>query len=179
MSADYYGRLEQRRGPQPSEQMLAAIARGLRLTLDERDHLFRLAGHAPPQRALRTDHVDAGLMRVLDRLDDTPAMVRQRARGRRWCRTRWRSRWSATRRRYEGLARSVVYRWLTDPASRDLYPPQDQDGHGRSFAADLRVAYARDGAGSRAAEMVDDLLAARPSSRGCGRRTTWAASTRG
>lgn len=48
MSTDYYSRLEQARGPQPSEQMLAAIARGLRLTLDERDHLFRLAGHTAP-----------------------------------------------------------------------------------------------------------------------------------
>ena len=42
MSTDYYSRLEQQRGPQPSEQMLAAIARGLRLSQDERDHLFRL-----------------------------------------------------------------------------------------------------------------------------------------
>ena len=32
MSVDYYSRLEQSRGPQPSEQMLAAMARGLRLT---------------------------------------------------------------------------------------------------------------------------------------------------
>ena len=51
MSADYYSRLEQERGPHPSEQMLAAIARGLRLSLDERDHLFRLAGH--PRRGGR------------------------------------------------------------------------------------------------------------------------------
>ena len=75
MSTDYYARLEQQRGPQPSEQMVAAIARGLRLTLDERDHLFRLAGHTAPTRVLRTDHVSPALMRVLDRLDDTPAQV--------------------------------------------------------------------------------------------------------
>jgi transcriptional regulator with XRE-family HTH domain len=31
MSADYYSRLEQQRGPMPSEQMLAALARALRL----------------------------------------------------------------------------------------------------------------------------------------------------
>lgn len=31
MSVDYYSRLEQPRGPHPSEQMLAAIARGLHL----------------------------------------------------------------------------------------------------------------------------------------------------
>jgi transcriptional regulator with XRE-family HTH domain len=42
MSTDYYSRIEQQRGPRPSEQMLAAIAHGLRLSLDERDHLFRL-----------------------------------------------------------------------------------------------------------------------------------------
>ena len=48
--------------------MLAAIARGLHLSLDERDHLFRLAGHPTPARELRLEHVDAGLMRVLDRL---------------------------------------------------------------------------------------------------------------
>ncbi|WP_370514049.1 helix-turn-helix domain-containing protein [Cellulomonas sp. JZ18] len=48
MSVDYWSRLEQGRGPQPSDQMLTAVARGLRLTLAERDHLFRLAGHAAP-----------------------------------------------------------------------------------------------------------------------------------
>ena len=48
MSTDYYSRLEQQRGPHPSEQMLAALARGLRLSLTERDHLFQLAGHAVP-----------------------------------------------------------------------------------------------------------------------------------
>ena len=50
MSADYYGRLEQQRGPQPSVQMLQAIARGLHLSRAERDHLFRLAGHPAPTR---------------------------------------------------------------------------------------------------------------------------------
>ncbi len=35
-STDDYPRLEQQRGPQPSEQMLTALVRALRLTLDER-----------------------------------------------------------------------------------------------------------------------------------------------
>jgi Helix-turn-helix domain len=47
MSTDYYTRLEQQRGPQPSPPMLAAIGRARRLTLAERDHLYRLAGHTP------------------------------------------------------------------------------------------------------------------------------------
>ncbi|WP_433830771.1 helix-turn-helix domain-containing protein [Actinoplanes sp. CA-015351] len=38
MSIDYYSRLEQPRGPHPSEQMLGALARGLRLSMEERDH---------------------------------------------------------------------------------------------------------------------------------------------
>ena len=70
MSADYYGRLEQQRGPQPSTQMLAAMARGMRLTLAERDHLYRLAGHDAPAHEALPDHVSPGLMRVLDRLAD-------------------------------------------------------------------------------------------------------------
>ena len=76
MSTDYYTRLEQQRqrGPQPSPPMLAAISRAMRLTLAERDHLYRPAGHTPPRSDVRTDYVSAGMHRVLYWLD-TPAMV--------------------------------------------------------------------------------------------------------
>src|ERR1700733_8484386 len=74
MSTDFYARLEQRRGSRPSAQTVAALARALRLSQDERDHLFALAGHTPPPRAFRTDHASPGLLRVLDRLD-TPAQI--------------------------------------------------------------------------------------------------------
>lgn len=37
MSADYLARLERGAGPRPSEQMVSALARGLRLSVDERD----------------------------------------------------------------------------------------------------------------------------------------------
>src|SRR5262245_28712184 len=57
MSTDYYVRLEQARGPQPSEQMLSALARALRLTNDERDYLYRLAGHGAPARTPLDTHV--------------------------------------------------------------------------------------------------------------------------
>src|ERR1700737_3286253 len=78
MSADYYSRIEQQRGPIPSEQILAAIARGLHLSVDERDHLFRLAGHPTPRRIYRGDHINPGMMRIFDRLGDTPAQVMSR-----------------------------------------------------------------------------------------------------
>src|SRR5689334_7123903 len=78
MSSDYYGRIEQQRGPLPSEQMLAALARALHLNLEERDHLFRLGGHPAPQRVLREDHISPTMMRIVDRLADTPALVMSR-----------------------------------------------------------------------------------------------------
>src|ERR1700712_5456201 len=57
MSTDFYARLEQQRGSRPSEEMVGAIARALRLSQDERDHLFLLAGHAAPTPRSRRDHV--------------------------------------------------------------------------------------------------------------------------
>jgi transcriptional regulator with XRE-family HTH domain len=75
ISVDYYTRLEQRRGPRPSRQVLSALARALRLADDERDHLFRLAGEvpAPPDRPSRD--VPVGILHLLDRLDDAAAFV--------------------------------------------------------------------------------------------------------
>jgi len=75
VSVDYYARLEQARGPQPSTAVLAALARALRLTDDERDHLFHLAGHPAPLRTSSTPHVRPGVLHLLDRLGDSAAMV--------------------------------------------------------------------------------------------------------
>jgi transcriptional regulator with XRE-family HTH domain len=161
MSTDYYSRLEQRRGPQPSEQMLASMARGLRLTLDERDHLFRLAGHNAPVRALRSEHVSPGLMRVLDRLQDTPAQVISGL-GEALVQTPLATVIFGDASSRTGRSRSVVYRWFTEPESRNVYPAEDHPVHARAFTADLRAAYGRDGAGSRAGGLVDALLARSP-----------------
>jgi transcriptional regulator with XRE-family HTH domain len=75
MSVDYYTRLEQSRGPQPSRAVLTGIARALRLSDDERAHLFRLAGSQPEPPPGPSPDVRAGILHLLDRLDDTPAMV--------------------------------------------------------------------------------------------------------
>src|ERR1700743_890315 len=72
MSADYYARLERERGPHPSGELIVSLARGLHLSRDERDHLFRLAGHRPPQHGTSADYISPGMLRVLDRLGDTP-----------------------------------------------------------------------------------------------------------
>lgn len=161
MSADYYGRIEQQRGPHPSEQMLAAIAAGLHLSLDERDHLFRIAGHAAPQRVLRAEHINPGIMRILDRLEDTPAMVLSNL-GETLRQTRLGIALMGDDSRWTGMARSMVYRWYTDPLARLIYPEEDHPKHGRIFTAQLRHAYTREGPGSRPAAVVDALLKRSP-----------------
>lgn len=150
ISTDYYSRMEQRRGPQPSPEVLASLARALRLSLDERDHLFRLAGHHAPARTLAGEHVSPATMRILDRLQDTPAQVMS-ALGETLVQTPAARALLGDETRYTGFARSVLYRWFTDPDARLVYPVEDHPTMGRSFTAAARVGYARDGAGSRAA----------------------------
>ena len=161
MSVDYYSRLEQSRGPQPSEQMLAAMARGLRLTLDERDHLFRLAGHTAPARALRSDHISPGVMRVLDRLADTPAQVMTEL-GETLAQTPAARALFGDETRYEGFMRSIAYRWFMQPSARDVYPVEDHPMHSREFTANIRTVYAKHGDRSRAGAIVQALLAESP-----------------
>ena len=152
MSPDYYARLEQRRGPQPSESMLAAIARALRLSRDERDHLFRLAGHVPPARSRRTEHVSPALMRVLDRLDTPAAVVTDL--GVTLVQNPAAVALLGDQTRYSGPSRHLLYRWFTDPAERTIYPEADRAHHERQFVAGLRAALSRDPEDGRARALV-------------------------
>jgi hypothetical protein len=54
--------------------VLAPLARALRLTDAERDHLYRVAGQAPPAGRMGR-HLTPGVQRVLDRLGDVPVLV--------------------------------------------------------------------------------------------------------
>jgi transcriptional regulator with XRE-family HTH domain len=75
VSVDYLARLEQGRASSPSPSVLASLARALRLTTDERTHLFELAGQAPPGRGTIDRHITPSLQRLLDRLADVPVLV--------------------------------------------------------------------------------------------------------
>jgi hypothetical protein len=157
MSTDYYARLERERGPHPSEQMLASIAQGLHLSLDERDHLFRLAGQHPPTRGPDSRHVAPGLLRVLDRLADTPAeivtelgeTVRQSPLG---------IALVGDATAYTGPERSRGFRWFSDLSTRELYAPEEHEFMSRLYASGLRGLATRRGPGSRAAELAEVLL---------------------
>ncbi|EDY59651.2 MULTISPECIES: helix-turn-helix transcriptional regulator [Streptomyces] len=75
ISTEYYTRLEQARGPRPSLEVLAQVARALRLSDAERDHLHHLAGTPPgpppgPSREVRQSIVD-----LLHRLPQAAAIV--------------------------------------------------------------------------------------------------------
>jgi len=157
MSTDYYARLEQERGPQPSEQMVAAIAQGLHLSVGERDHLFALAGHTPPPRGAESDHVSPGMLRIFDRLQDTPAEVvtelgetlRQNALG---------IALVGDLSRFRGPERSIGYRWFTDASTRRGYDPDDHAFLSRLWVSGLREVATVRGPGSRAARYVELLL---------------------
>jgi transcriptional regulator with XRE-family HTH domain len=161
LSVDYYSRLERQRGPHPSERLIAAIAQGLHLSLDERDHLFRLAGHNPPTRGTTSEHISPGLLRIFDRLADSPAEIvtelgetlRQNALG---------AALTGDLTRYTGLARSIAYRWFTDPDTRARYHPDDHERLSRVFASGARSRATLRGPGSRAAALADRLLAESP-----------------
>ncbi|MDH6181291.1 transcriptional regulator with XRE-family HTH domain [Microbacteriaceae bacterium SG_E_30_P1] len=158
MSTDYYSRLERERGPQPSEQMIASIAQGLHLSLIERDHLFRLAGHQPPARWSSGDHIAPGMLRIFDRLGDTPAEIVTEL-GETLRQTPMGVALTGDTTRFTGPSRSIGYRWFTDPASRNLYAEEDHALLSRLWTSGLREISTLRGPGSRAAAYVELLLA--------------------
>ncbi|MGW2515837.1 helix-turn-helix transcriptional regulator [Streptomyces sp. NPDC001617] len=138
MSVDYYTRLEQSRGPRPSRQMLTALARALRLTDDERDHLFHLAGEEPPRRGSTSGHVNPGLLLVLDRLHDAPALVASDC-GEVLAQNALSRALSGDVSSRPPDDRNMLRRFFLDPTARDLFPPEDIPHHARSHVANLRA----------------------------------------
>ncbi|MGR3875571.1 helix-turn-helix transcriptional regulator [Streptomyces graminifolii] len=160
VSVDYYERLEQARNAHPSEVMVGALARALRLSVDERDHLYRLAGFTPPARGAGKGYVDPAMMFLLDALTTVPAQVTddlntvlaQNPLSRALLGV-----WAVG----DDRAGNVTWRWFTDPASRALNVTEEHEAIGRSYAADLRASTARRGVGDASADrLVSELLAA-------------------
>ncbi|MFD0305753.1 helix-turn-helix transcriptional regulator [Streptomyces sp. NPDC127119] len=159
MSVDYVVRLEQGRSSQPSTQLLGALARALRLSDDERDHLFHLAGHRPPPAEGVARLARAGLIRMLDLLGDTPALVLSDL-GEILAQNRTALLLTGDLTDISGDRRYVVYRWFTDPAARAVCPPEEQENHGRRLVADLRAAVGRRSGDAAVAGLVERLQAA-------------------
>lgn len=157
MSPDYLARLEQGRGAAPSVALVAALARALRLSRDERDHLFRLAGHHPAP-AGPDEHVSRALLRLLDDLGTLPALIAsdlnvvlaQNALA---------DALLGERTGLRGYARSCTYRWFTDPTFRARRPLADHEGESRAQVEDLRATVAARGGDRFATGMVRALRA--------------------
>lgn len=141
MSTDHYTRLEQGRGSHPSRQMLAAVARALRLTGDERDHLFHLAGEEPPRDRPATQHVRPGLLLILDRLTDASAHVVS-DRGDVLAQNALSKALVGDLSARPEPERNLVRGYFTDPAARALVPPDDHDHAARTAVAHLRATLA-------------------------------------
>ncbi|MEW2291078.1 helix-turn-helix transcriptional regulator [Streptomyces sp. NPDC006743] len=75
VSVDYYVRLEQGRATQPSEQVLDALARVLRLDETEHEHLYRLARQRRRRAKAPSGRVRPELLRLLDLVADAPALI--------------------------------------------------------------------------------------------------------
>jgi transcriptional regulator with XRE-family HTH domain len=159
MSVDYVVRLEQGRSSQPSTQLLAALARALRLSDDERDHLFHLAGHRPPPADGVARLARAGLMRMVDLLGDTPAMVLSDL-GEVLAQNRAAFLLTGDLTRFSGDRRYTIYRHFTDPAARAVHSPEEREHHARQLVADLRAAAGRRSCDPTVAGLVDRLRAA-------------------
>lgn len=157
ISTDYYSRLERQRGPQPSESMIAGLAQGLHLTLAERDHLFRLAGHEPPTGGSSGEHISPGLLRILDRLEDTPAEIVTEL-GETLRQTRTGIALSGRLTELRGPERSIIVRWYTDAATRARYHESEHEHLSRMYASGLRALVTLRGPGSRAEALRDLLL---------------------
>ncbi|WP_437115251.1 helix-turn-helix transcriptional regulator [Streptomyces flaveolus] len=157
-SVDYYNELERGAGSQPSEQMIAALARALRLSADERDHLYHLAGRPVPVPGGAASHVHPGMFDLLQRLTSTPAQVITDLHV-----TLVQNPLAVAllgdQSRFQGARASFIHRWFTDPKARQLYPEADHEAQSRAFVADLRAAAARrDAKDVEARSMIGVLL---------------------
>jgi transcriptional regulator with XRE-family HTH domain len=159
ISTDYLARLEQSRGPQPSMQVLAALARALRLTDDERDHLYYVAGRTPPAVHRPNPHVSPGLMHVLDHLADSPALVVSDL-GETLVQNRVAIALHGDQSHREGLDRYLIWRWFTDPSIRAKVPEEDWPAQSRTQVADLRATAARRHGDPDVVELIEQLTAA-------------------
>lgn len=162
MSVDYLTRLEQARGPRPSEAVLAALSRALRLSGGERDHLFHLAGGSPPPPGRLNSSIRPSVLRLMDRFTDLPAMLLD-AKGDVLA---WNPLAAALHGDFSawppGRRNLIWQRFLGEGPSRVVADDEERDRLDAAVVADLRAAAGRypDDPGIR--RLIADLLAGSP-----------------
>jgi transcriptional regulator with XRE-family HTH domain len=155
VSVDYYVRLERGRNLNVSESVLDAIARALLLDETERRHLFAVAKPSRRRpRAPAPQRIRPGLLRVLETLNDVPAIVTGRRldvlAANRLAKALYRD-FDALPPRERNMARFV----FLDPLARDLYA--DWDSAARSVVATLHLYAGRNQHDPALAELIGEL----------------------
>jgi transcriptional regulator with XRE-family HTH domain len=153
ISADYIIRLEQGRATNPSPQVVEALARALRLTQDERAHLFRLAGLAPPGPGMVPRHITPGVHRMLDRLAGTPVAVFDAA----WNQLLANPLYTALMGDWHGDDLNGVWRNFLTPGQRVRHTPESRGALQASLVADLRRTAARYPDDANLQNLIKDL----------------------
>jgi transcriptional regulator with XRE-family HTH domain len=160
VSATWYTWLEQGRGGAPSADVLDRIASALALTAVEREHLFLLAQRRPPEIQYQpTEGVTPQLQRVLDSLEQSPAIVRTAL----WDVIAWNDAARAVLADYPELPvaeRNILRRLFCD--SRVRAQNVSWEHQARSAVAAFRSEAARVGASERVKALVDELSQASP-----------------
>jgi transcriptional regulator with XRE-family HTH domain len=163
LSVDYVVRLEQGRARNPSDQVVASLARALQLTDVERDHLYRVAGLLPPMPGTVPNHIPPSVQRLVARLGEAPLAVFSAS----WDLLTWSPLWVALLgepiERSSGRPNLVRAHFgigsLSQSGGRIVGRSGSLDAFGASLVADLRRVQGRYPADRAVSTLVDDLLA--------------------
>ncbi|MFC7260016.1 helix-turn-helix transcriptional regulator [Streptomyces lutosisoli] len=158
ISVDYVTRLEQGRAANPSEQVVEALGRALRLSAAEREHLFHVAGLVPPGRDMVPAHITPSVHRLLDRLTGTPAAVYDAA----WTLLLANPLYAALMgdpSGWRGNERNGVWRNFIGPGSRVRHTPEERRTFEATLVADLRATASRYPADQRLRRLIAELRA--------------------
>ncbi|MEU9211861.1 helix-turn-helix transcriptional regulator [Streptomyces sp. NPDC048415] len=158
ISVDYITRLEQGRAANPSEQVVEALSRALRLSGVEREHLFHAAGLVPPGRGMVPAHITPSVHRLLDRLTGTPVAVYDAA----WTLLLANPLYAALMgdpSGWRGNERNGVWRNFVGQDSRVRHTPESGRALETALVADLRATASRYPADQRLRHLIAELHA--------------------
>jgi hypothetical protein len=155
ISVDYVTRLEQGRATNPSEQVVEALGRALRLSGAEREHLFNVAGLVPPGQGTVPAYITPSVQRMLDRLTGTPVAVYDAA----WTLLLANPLYTALMGQHHGDERNAVWRNFLGSGSRVRHTPQSRRALETEQVAELRATASRYTADQRLRRLVAELRA--------------------
>ncbi|MCX5384357.1 helix-turn-helix transcriptional regulator [Streptomyces sp. NBC_00083] len=155
ISVDYVTRLEQGRAANPSEQVVEALGRALRLSASEREQLFHAAGLVPPGRGAVPAYITPSVHRMLDRLTGTPVAVSDAS----WTLLLANPLYTALMGERHGRDRNGAWRAFVASDGRVRHTPASRSALQSAVVGDLRAATRRYPADRRLRQLVAELRA--------------------